>query len=761
MLNSDQIRLCEKLQNWLIKFTKLELRIKLSDIFIGYQDDTIPSIVLYLIQKMIDLNVCEKSHDIYDWDFNDDILSKAKILLLQCSTLDNFYRAMSNNLIDNDYLMQNESHFSLTKLLKKNFLENKDKLRKNLFQVTTHSNYLLSRKNLATLADSLGIPKNKISACLLKSFNTEKQFSNKVEQFLSQANDKSVLIIQCDFSKNYEPDLLSCARHSIYEKFKEAIADNAKVLQNCSIILLISLSRRFCANFFGYQVSQWSCHHVDELDESSDYILDLNSLKEKSLSKILKDNSQISKYINVKKLMKIISHQACSMIDDTNISRTIERIQIFNKNCQADNFLSAITSRIIDLQETKEKKFSNPQLAESWFVREVLSLRNINEYWTLRRACRNYLETKLSPLLAFLLSKIDIHSNLDTFSESYVWKRPLFIQIINSAEFLKIDYNEMRDELNEKEQNRFFCKSDIFEKEFFSNHKLNSNIPFFWTINQQLNSFCQSYMDGISNKMENVEKLNHFMRTIPSLFEETICYKILKNNLDQHSVEQFFDLYLTDLVLINCSIQDQNQMSVIKKTIEYFKSEKSNINTISIISLPLIHLVYSMKKNEIEFFIQLSTLEPSICQNLSMSKSFDNFEIDSCLITIDLFKKKVQKLEDLPKLNKNLKTLTNLSRSILLFAKKKINLNSYQQILQNINSLVFLDLFYNDVCHQQASKFDEIYSILIIRLKLTIIKNQIDFNKHETVEIIHNFLLFCVQKAKNQCSSETSNNIDQ
>ena len=743
MLNENQMRLCKKLANWVDGFTKLEMGIKSSDIFIGYQDDTVPSIMLYLIQQILDLNVSEKSNDAYDWDYCDDLFSKAQNLLLQCSTLDNFYRAMNKNLIDSNYLIKNTYHFSLSKLLKTIFLENKTELRQNLLQITTNSNYLFSRKNLEKLAHTLNIPSHNVSGCLLKSFNTENQFSKKIEQFLSQSNEKRILIIQCDFSKKYEPDLLFCARHSIYEKFKQAIARDANVLQNCSIILLINLSKRFCSKFAGYQVSQWWCYHVDELDESSDYILDLNSLKNKSLSKILKDNCQISTDIDLKKFLKIISHQACSMIDDTNINRTIERIEIFNKNCQADTFLSAILSRIINLQETKEKDVANPKMNESWFSREVLNLRKINEYWTLSKACRNHLETKLSPLLAFLLSKIDIHSNLDTFSENCLWKRGLFIQILNSVEFLKIDYKDMRDQ---KEQDRFFCKSDIFEKKFFKNQKFNSNIPFFWTINQQLNSFCQSYIDGISNKMEDMEKLDHFMRTIPSLFGDTICYKILEKNLDRQCVRQFFDLYLNDLVLINCIIQDQNQMSVIIKAIEYFmiKIDKLNIK----ISLPLIHLIYSLRKKKIQFFIQFSALEPDICQIMNNSKNFDNLEIESCLNVIYLFKEKVQEFEDLPYLNRNLKTLTNLSRSILLFVKNKVSQNLYQKIVQNVNSLVFLDLFLNDVCYQIDGKLALINLILIKKLKSIIKESNINFNNHNTLEIIHNFLLFCVEKAK-------------
>lgn len=747
MLNENQLILCKQLEKWIAKFASLEIAIKLSDIFIGYNDDSMASIILYLIQKNnTGLSVSGNSYDPYDSDFYEEILSKAKNLLLQCSTLDNLYRAINKNLIEKNYLDLNRHHLSLSELLKKTIENNLIDDNKNLLQITTHSKFLLTRKSLASLAQILNLPTKNVSSCLLKSFDTENQFSKKIKKFLSQTdNDKKILIIQCDFSKKFESDLLSCARHSINERLKEAIEQNANIVKNSFIVLLINLSRQCSGKFFGYQVSQWSCHHVDELDESSDYIYDVDMLKSKSLSNILKEN-----LFDIKEFFRSIAHQSCLMIDDTNINRTIERIGLFNNICQNELFFNALLQRLINLQEEKDEMFSS--LSESWFNREVINFRRINEHSTMKKSLKSYVESKLSPLLAYLLSKIDIHSNLDTLSKSVPWKCDFFIDIMKNSESLKINYTDMRDELNGKELSRFFCKSDIFQKDFFSNQSFNLNIPFFWLINQQLNSFCQSYLDGIFKQMDENEIYNHFIRTIPSLFENTIFYKIFKNNLNDSIIEEVFDLYLSDFVLVNCRIHNHDQILVIKKAIKqsFDEIDKSDLKK----SFPFVHLVYARLKSKIDFFIKFSTLEPKICEHLSKKASFKNLEIESCTHTLKEFNREAENLDNLQIKSEKLKSLINLSRNVLLFAKNQAESSPYTTIFQTINSLRFLDLFHNDVCDQISSFIAPIYANLLLRLKVIIINNSLDFNKLETVKIVHEFLLFCVKKARNRCFLE-------
>ena len=65
----------------------------------------------------------------------------------------------------------------------------------------------------------------------------------------------------------------------------ELIKINSTILDNSYIILVINLTRENLKNFIGFQVGYWSCYHIDELDESNDYLPAFNLLKGKSFKR--------------------------------------------------------------------------------------------------------------------------------------------------------------------------------------------------------------------------------------------------------------------------------------------------------------------------------------------------------------------------------------------------------------------------------------------------------------------------------------------
>lgn len=75
-------------------------------------------------------------------------------------------------------------------------------------------------------------------------------------------------------------------------------------------------------------------------DESFD------QLKSKSLNELIKT-------FNLKSFMQTIAHESCSLIRDTKIERTIQRIEIFTHLCDDDEFLSIFVARLIKIQTQK------------------------------------------------------------------------------------------------------------------------------------------------------------------------------------------------------------------------------------------------------------------------------------------------------------------------------------------------------------------------------------------------------------------------
>ena len=349
----------------------------------------------------------------------------------------------------------------------------------------------------------------------------------------------------------------------------------------------------------------WTCYHIDELDETSDYLPSFNVLKGQSLSHLLQQaldeeqtESNNRSVINLKRLFKKLIHHACSLIVDTNIGRTIYRIELFLKLCNHDEFVRAVAHRLINLQAEKENDFMTMEIRKNWLIKEVADLRHINECSTLKRSCQNYIESKLAPLLAYLLSCIDLHSNLDILNEAiqvesgYKWKAHIWLNVLNSADIYKISYANMRTRgSHDEELKSFYCKSDWLMRKFMSNNlhdKLRPCLPFFWILTNQLNELYQSFVESNlnfksslslleANGMEQMRAnlLSQYVHTIPGLFESTRIFRLVEQTFESYELrsleekETFLDLYINDFVLVNCEIKTKKNLNSMGKKSDF------------------------------------------------------------------------------------------------------------------------------------------------------------------------------------------------
>lgn len=156
-----------------------------------------------------------------------------------------------------------------------------------------------------------------------------------------------------------------------------------------------------------------------------------------------------SQQLDLANLFKNLAKSSCSLILDSRLSRTIKRFEIVHElfsSCKPLVYILA--ERLFRIQQEKEETYIDKDMATSWLWREVANLDRINQYATLRRACGSYLESRLSPLLAYILSQIDAFANLDTLKdalkEECTWKVNIWLKILGHRELLRISYKYMR-----------------------------------------------------------------------------------------------------------------------------------------------------------------------------------------------------------------------------------------------------------------------------------------------------------------------------
>ena len=201
------------------------------------------------------------------------------------------------------------------------------------------------------------------------------QFTNRIKQFLAGkdvADDqKRYLFIQADQSQEHGSDVIACARHTVVESFKETLNKQAN---NTFIVLLINLPKENVEKFVGFQFSHWSCYHLDEIEDNPPDLPVFERMPNRILSQLLADSlddvdqqmssmdldgmNRATSSLNMSFLMKKLAHNACSLITDVNLARTINRIDVFIQLCDDATFVQVLGKRLTQLQRDKEEWIS-------------------------------------------------------------------------------------------------------------------------------------------------------------------------------------------------------------------------------------------------------------------------------------------------------------------------------------------------------------------------------------------------------------------
>lgn len=201
-------------------------------------------------------------------------------------------------------------------------------------------------------------------------------------------------------------------------------------------------------NLTGFHYGQWwSCYHLDELnslDNTGGVLEDVRTNVRRPLSDWLCDQGDNALSAMYKRLV----HGACSLIVDTDLRRTMSRIEVLVKLTNNAQFLRALNNRVVLLQRLKEDTFPDDEMKVDWLKRVVIKPVNMNNYSTLRAACDNYLESALVRILAYVLSCVDAYSNLDVYVQARetnsLWIADVWLRMLLDEIIFPIKYDDMK-----------------------------------------------------------------------------------------------------------------------------------------------------------------------------------------------------------------------------------------------------------------------------------------------------------------------------
>ena len=705
ILNDYQKNIVKKVNKW-IELSKLEI--------VGLHSDAVPSIVLNLSAN--------KSLD------EEMIIRTAEQIILQCATPESIICQKDNNL--HDLYFNFQKHFSLKELL--NYHLTKAKGNSTLVQISSICKSTIINLNSNQLKQDLNV--SIVDLCLLQSFDTQHQFVSRLKKFYSATESSGVLLIQADLNLS-SWDLVSCARYFITEAYK-----SVQLERNLHVIFLV-LMEKGNTNFSAFQHG-WSCYHLDEIEEPGEHLPDLELFKKFTLSQILQQNlnsenaNEImevdgSRNFSISALLKKLSHKACSLIKDTNITRTICRIDLFNKLCDQKAFVHILTKRLINLQKDKE---------HNYMVNSSSSLlanicHNMRENLTLRRSCEKFLINKLSPLLAFIISQIDLYSNMDVLIEDNNWRADLWLNIFDNNSVLKIQYSDMRCE-ETGERKMFDCNSDFFKKNIFdSPENLRPSLPFFWLLISQFNLI---YSDLTHSQI----KMMPFFFSLNPLFQ-------MIDNLPTKYNSEILDYYVRDLLLINCEIRTHECLEILTKFIQQSVSGSDKLD----VKLAMVHCFFHSVQSRCHTFCKFANLQPGIEKHIA---NVNNLEIEACKLSISKFKNNFRIQMD----------YFDKAYEISQLVEQMLRSNMNDEIFEQYEALCalryFVDMvrkFLFDFEHlkdQNLSQFNQLienFNHLSIDFNNEYFRENVSFKSQETIQQIHKFIIKCDTILTNKSTS--------
>ncbi|PFX17552.1 E3 ubiquitin-protein ligase RNF213, partial [Stylophora pistillata] len=464
-LTPEQGNVVQKMNLWAGQFSEVSRESRrnrdfsIGDAFVGFHDDTIPSIVMQVcseIEREENLSASDRTEDTRETK----VLGRCQMMLLEMATPDAIarlpYTALERHAcsIWNIYFKE-QQHSSVAAFMSHVLIldDNRQDERRQeglSIQVTTHSR-LLSNKDLDEMCNQTDFRRANVVLMTLQQFQTEQQFRASVRDFFKRLGGKcpGILVVQCDAGdENF--NLIAGARHILLEERTNApeIFDLPSV-QAVHIVLIIQLPRIAggCHNFVGFQGGKWMSVHIDELRPPGGHTPSIEQLTDRPISELFSLESGVAMAVEL--LRNCVQAAACRIDGETeSAERSTHRIELLLDSLPDDyqtqrdekSFASVLVQRTYNLLMEKEATAYD---AQRWLHSEALSGTGVQEWGTFRKALLQRMYSVVVPIFAEIIAFADRDMNLDLVKSDNSWISKLWLKILADPTISELSYSEM------------------------------------------------------------------------------------------------------------------------------------------------------------------------------------------------------------------------------------------------------------------------------------------------------------------------------
>ena len=286
VLSENGQKISKRLAGWANEFSTLDKdqmfgfhkrgKFTVGDCFIGFHDDTPPSIVFHVMKEMY------PDHSTPDIVVDEiAVLERCQTLLLRMATTDAVLRVKNSLLsLQSDNIIA--EYFKLHQSSLEEYLRHvlsstcNEMTGSHLTLATTHSRLLTDRdvdqlrQRLSTDTDT---DKIEIVSLSLQQFQTELQYTREIQSFLRgesgiegrECSHKKILLVQCERGAD-NAKLIACARHKTVDELKDWREEKREFNFEVCLVFLIQLSREVHGSkFVSFCGGEWNTVHIDDI----------------------------------------------------------------------------------------------------------------------------------------------------------------------------------------------------------------------------------------------------------------------------------------------------------------------------------------------------------------------------------------------------------------------------------------------------------------------------------------------------------------
>ncbi|KAL3881537.1 hypothetical protein ACJMK2_027969, partial [Sinanodonta woodiana] len=271
------------------------------------------------------------------------------------------------------------------------------------------------------------------------------------------------------------------------------------------------------------------------------------------------------------------------------------------------SFFKGVSSHLVTLLKEKEDRSGhNPS---NWLPNEAAKPENITKAGTFRRACIQYLESRISPILAGIIAHIDTNQNLDILSGHISqgdWVARLWLHIFNTPAAIQLKYSDLQSPAMQQELTEVIVKTTGFEGYTFQ-----AELPFSWLIFEQIDAICRTAHENIIQEDQNTFNLERIVQVL----KETPLGRLLSEF--QGPVSSMVQLYTKDFINMTVRVYTDAEREIIHRVIlESVRPAFAQNLTCLLTGLVSIHDVYKHIARHLTYFHSINQVWPECSETL-------------------------------------------------------------------------------------------------------------------------------------------------